>query len=485
MQKFSALKLRSRIYIGYLVPVVLFIILDGFAYLNTVNQAEREREYDQTIATAQAIDSVAYSSAKVVRAVRGYALDPTSSRLQSIKPSYEEGLQEYETAVSELNTLIPEASRSEDMKTLLAESAQAIDAFRKGFGLMQTGQVPKGVELTNDITFRPIEELRLKLKAENQAVAKQLEAAEQTAENTLTMLVIIGSIVTAVSSVALGWLIVSWITAKLQQATSDITSSSNQMMTTMEEQERIASQQATAVNETTTTMSELEASCRQSSEQAQAAVVAAKHALELVTQGSQAVGQTKEGMFMLEQKVEAIAEQIVNLSSQANQIASIAQLVSDLANQTNMLALNSSVEAVRAGEHGKGFAIVANEIRKLSDQSQQAAEKINILVSDIQKAVNSTVMVTDEGTKTVKQGVQISQTTDHAFAGVKEAVDQVTLNNQQVSLNLKQQVDAIQQVVEAMETINRGARETATGLTQTKIGSQKLNQTASVLQEIV
>ena len=97
------------------------------------------------------------------------------------------------------------------------------------------------------------------------------------------------------------------------------------------------------------------------------------------------MGESLEGMFVLEEKVDAIAEKIVNLSTQASQISNVSQLVIDFANQTNMLALNSSVEAVRAGEHGKGFALVANEIRKLADQSQQSADKINNLVSNIQR----------------------------------------------------------------------------------------------------
>jgi methyl-accepting chemotaxis protein len=189
----------------------------------------------------------------------------------------------------------------------------------------------------------------------------------------------------------------------------------------VEQQERVANQQAASVNETTTTMDELKASCRQSSEQAKAAAAAAQQALALAEGGTQAVGETLEGMFTLEKKVAAIAEQILHLSEQASQIGSISQIVSDLANQTNMLALNSSVEAVRAGEYGKGFAVVANEIRRLSDQSQKSAEKINLLVSNIQKAINSTVMVTEEGTKTVKTGVQIAKNTDQAFTGVADA----------------------------------------------------------------
>ncbi|MDY7021572.1 MAG: methyl-accepting chemotaxis protein, partial [Cyanobacteriota bacterium] len=148
----------------------------------------------------------------------------------------------------------------------------------------------------------------------------------------------------------------------------------------------------------------------------------------------------------------------------------------DLANQTNMLALNAAVEAVRAGEHGKRFAVVASEIRKLSDESQKSAQKINTLVSDIQNAINSTVTVTEEGTKTVISGVETAQMTASVLIGVSDSVNSAVLNNQQISLNTQQQAIAISQVLEAMNSINQGANETANGLNQTKTGLQKLNE---------
>ncbi len=283
----------------------------------------------------------------------------------------------------------------------------------------------------------------------------------------------------------LGFVRARQIVDLIKQLVNAISTSSQQTFSALEHQERITGQQATSVNETTTTMDELEASSRQSAEQAKAAVDAAQQALALAQSGTQAVGETLEGMFTLEKKVGAIAHQITHLSEQANQIGSISRIVSELANQTNMLALNSSVEAAHAGEHGKRFAVVANEIRKLSDQSQKSAEKIKVLVSNIQKAVNSTVVVTEEGTKTVKSGVQIAQTTDQAFAGVADAVNYMVLNNQQISLNLKQQLNAIQQVVEAMEAINKGAKETAFGISQTRMGTAELNKTARTLRRMV
>ncbi len=271
----------------------------------------------------------------------------------------------------------------------------------------------------------------------------------------------------------------------LEQLVNNISSSSQEIFSTVSEQERIANQQAVSVNQTTTTMEELEASSRQSAEQAMAAVQAAKTALDRAEVGTQAVDETLEGMFTLEQKVDAIAQQIVNLSTQAGQVGSISELVSDFASQTNMLALNASVEAVRAGDYGKGFAVVANEIRKLADQSQQSAEKINSLIAEIQKVINETVMVTEEGTKNVKSGVQTAQRTEGAFIDIKHSIDEVMVNNQQLALTQKQQVDAIRQVVTAMDAIDRGAKESATGLSETRSGTEQLTNVATSLRDMM
>jgi methyl-accepting chemotaxis protein len=165
-----------------------------------------------------------------------------------------------------------------------------------------------------------------------------------------------------------------------------------------------------------------------------------------------------------------MAEEILRLSEQTSQIGSISELVRELANQTNMLALNAAVEAARAGEHGKGFGVVATEIRKLADQSRKSAERINALVSDVQNATNSTVMAAGEGTKTVE--------------GIVTAINDITVSSQQISLTAKQQAIAIQQVVDAMNIIDSGAVQTASGIAQTKVETQKLSETAQELRQI-
>lgn len=220
------------------------------------------------------------------------------------------------------------------------------------------------------------------------------------------------------------------------------------------EQERLATELATAVNQVTTTMQELEASSRITAEQALAADAEARRALTLSERGSLAVQRTQEGMTMLQEKVKAMSGEIDRCQKLTNQIGDISSMVKDLASQTNMLALNAAIEAVRAGEHGKGFGVVAEQIRKLADQSKSSADSINTLVADIQTAISSTVRVTDEGTLTVQSGVDITTETADAFQGVAEAINQIFLLNQEISLTAKQQALAIQQVVSAMNAIN-------------------------------
>jgi methyl-accepting chemotaxis protein len=301
----------------------------------------------------------------------------------------------------------------------------------------------------------------------------------------LLFALMVGVGVTAVVVSSIATFIASRTTKSVNRIVRTIASSSSQIAVSVEQQERIASQQVDAVDRTATTMEELGESSRDCASQAAAAASGAKKALVLTAAGSQAVESTLQGMANLKQKVGAIQQQIMQLSEQTDRIGNISIVVSDLANQTNMLALNAAVEAVRAGEHGKGFGVVASEIRKLADRSKKSVAQINLLVTDIQRAINSTVMVTDEGTKTVESGVNIAKETAEAFAGVSNAINNVVLSSQQISLNAKQQAIAIEQVVEAMTSLNQAAAQTACGISQTKVGTQKLNEAALDLKAIM
>jgi len=275
------------------------------------------------------------------------------------------------------------------------------------------------------------------------------------------------------------------ISQRFKRAISLMASSTTEIATTVEEQERVATQQASAVNETTTTIDELEVSSRKTAAQAESTEASAREALNLTQNGQETVNSTLATMSELKENVGRIAQQITHLSEQTDRIGNISSLVENLANQTNMLALNAAVEAVRAGEQGKGFGVVATEIRKLTDKSKKFAVQIKDLVQDVQMAIASTVNTTYEGTKTVEQGVLVTQETTQVFQGISEAVNRVVQNNQQISLTIKQQTLAIDQVVQAINEIHQGANETANGVSQTRLGTQQLNEVTQNLKAVV
>ncbi|MEK0182736.1 MAG: methyl-accepting chemotaxis protein [Oscillatoriales cyanobacterium] len=309
--------------------------------------------------------------------------------------------------------------------------------------------------------------------------------------DTILWFKIIGTLVTILSLgtvLSLGLLILQRLVKLIQGLVYQISSFSLQIVSNMNQQEEIVARQFVSVKESTTTLENLALSSYQTVEQAEAVATAARQALNLVEQGTEMVEQTLDQMLHLKEAVVVISQhnhRLDDSTSQIVNISSLASLVSDLASQTNILALNAAVEAVRAGEYGKGFAVVASEIRKLADESQQAAQKINGIIPEIKSAIASTVKATEDGKKTAAAGVKTARDTAEAFTGVREACNLVFTSNQQISFNIKQQAIAIQQVGDTMNALNQAASQTVTGITQVKMGTQKLNETALNLKSVV
>jgi methyl-accepting chemotaxis protein len=251
--------------------------------------------------------------------------------------------------------------------------------------------------------------------SKDDAVLKKITDEQEALDRFILILTLLGTLLSTIFAVAIALLYVGKSVEGVSQAARTVAASAAEIASTVEQQERSIAQQAASVNQTTTTVEELGASSRQSAQQADASAAGAKEALAITEDGLRAVEKTTEGLNNLKEKVRAIAEQIMRLSEQTGQISGVTAVVADIANQTNMLALNAAVEAARAGEQGKGFAVVASEIRKLADESKKSAERIYQLVSDVQAAMNSTVMVTDEGTKTADASILLAQGTTIKF----------------------------------------------------------------------
>lgn len=249
--------------------------------------------------------------------------------------------------------------------------------------------------------------------------------------------------------------------------------------------EKGETEQAASVNEITATVEELSSSARQVNEKAESVADQSKNALKIAYEGQKAVSATIEEMNNIKEKVEKIAEDILNLSEQTQQIGTIINTVNTISEQTNMLALNASIEAARAGEHGKGFAVVAAEVRKLADLSQKSTAKIETLIREIQTATNSTVMATEEGSKSVDAGVkkvlQAGDTITSVISTTKDTYDSV----QEIAIASRQQSLAIEQVSEAMSDINQRMKQTVASSNEMLQAAESLSGLGKELQEMV
>lgn len=482
MNILKAQKLQTRILWGYSVPLALLVLFGVVVGTTLKLNNDVKKDLERAHNVIDDLREVTIGSAQIVRSVRGAALFPDN-------PAYANAIKQGNDNINKIAPTVADRINNEKIleewkqyESGIREIQKQVDSILQ---LIQSGKREQAIQQLSKLVLSDLDKEALDVIANQDEVIEKINQRSEFIANTAMFIVVLGIFGGGAGTLVFGNMIAKAISEEVKKAVNQITSSSAEIATTMEEQERTASLQAASVNETTTTMDELRASSHQSEEQARSASQAANEVLELAENGNHSVEETVATMVDLKNKVAAIADQIVRLSEQTNQIGNISALVSDLSQQTNMLALNASVEAVRAGEHGRGFAVVAEEIRKLADQSRQSAISISNLVSDIQNAINTTVMVTDEGTKTVNAGMTITESTANAFAGVLEAINNVAINNQQIVLNIRQQGKAVEQVLEAMESINQGAQETAAGLNQVKVGTSQLSLTARELEAMV
>jgi len=484
--KIKNLNVRKKMLLGYLAPAAIYL---GFPVVVMATTNQVLKTFQETERVQQVLGEttkISLGAEQMIRGLRGYLINKNNDFLTDFHTGAELALQSADDVAPSVQD--PEQRiRLQRMRELVKQYYEGCneDIVR----LVLQNQTATAIAVFNTNKYKKVVNEFLKVNREFRETELSLvnKKTKMTKESlsVLVSTLVVGSVLLVLFGAGMAWLISSGIVATIDRAISSIASSSTEIAATVEEQERMASQQAASVNQTTTTMDELGASSRATSQQIETAASQAMQALSLAGLGTKAVEETLKAMATLKTKVEDLQGQIMQLSEQTDRIGNISTLVSDLANQTNMLALNAAVEAVRAGEHGKGFGVVASEIRKLADRSKKSATQINLLVADIQKAINSTVMVTDEGTKTVESGVNIASETAAAFAGVANAINNVVLSSQQVSLNAKQQAVAIEQVVEAMNSLNQAAAQTASGITQTKVGTQKLNEAALDLKAII
>jgi methyl-accepting chemotaxis protein len=245
-----------------------------------------------------------------------------------------------------------------------------------------------------------------------------------------------------------------------------------------------ASESAAAVTETTTTVEEIRQTAQLASQKAKAVADTAQKALQISHHGRKSTEDAAVGMTRIRKQMEAIAESIVRLSEQGQTIGQIIATVEDLAAQSNLLAVNAAIEAAKAGEHGKGFGVVAQEVKSLAEQSRQATDRVRAILGDIQKATTAAVMATEQGGKVVEAGGTQTEVAGESIGALAGSVTEAAQAATQIAASSQQQLVGMEQVAGAMENIKQASTQNVASAKQLETAARNLNDLGQRLKHL-
>ncbi len=275
------------------------------------------------------------------------------------------------------------------------------------------------------------------------------------------------------------------ITAEISEAVQVLNISAGQILGAASNLASSASQTASAVSETTATIEEVKHTSQVSKDKAKTVSDTSQKSVQISQAGERAVIEAKEGMSNINKQMELIAGSIIKLSDQSQAIAEIITTVNDLSEQSNLLAVNASIEAAKAGEHGKGFAVVAQEVRNLAEQSKQSTAQIRLILNDIQKAMNSAVLATEQGNNAVISGVKQAAQSGSAIRTLADSIAESAQAAAQIFSSVKEQLIGLEQISIAMLNIKEVMNQNVESTRQVEDAANSLSELGRNLKQLV
>ena len=260
--------------------------------------------------------------------------------------------------------------------------------------------------------------------------------------------------------------------------------SAEQMSQSISSVAKGAEEQSKAVNKASSVTTQINTAIQQVASNAIESAKGATQAAETARSGAKTVDETIRGMQMIREKVGLSAQKVQEMGKRSDQIGAIIETIDDIASQTNLLALNAAIEAARAGEHGKGFAVVADEVRKLAERSSTATKEIGGLIREIQKTVSEAVTAMNEGAVEVESGVSRANQAGNALSSILEAVEIVTKQVEAIAKEAGHISTSSNELVTSVDSVSSVVEENTAATEQMSAISNEVTQAVEGIASI-
>lgn len=263
----------------------------------------------------------------------------------------------------------------------------------------------------------------------------------------------------------------------LNRSAGELSASANSSATAIENQSGAATSMAAAVEQMSASINHVEVNARESHAVTQASAARSDEGGRIIHEAASEMGRIADA-------VHSTASTIRELEGFSTQISTLAGVIKDIADQTNLLALNAAIEAARAGEQGRGFAVVADEVRKLAERTATSTQEINSVIVKIQNGTQRAAQEMEASVSRVNEGVQLARQAGDSVTSIREGAEHATLAVDEISNALKEQVSAVREIAARVESIAQGSETNSASAAQTAVSALQLETLSQQLHAL-